>query len=91
MKLDIIQNTSASYTKLGMHLLDDDNCVIVDGLEEKYRHDPVKIVTAIYKKWISGTATGTVRKPVAWQTLVGVLRDIDLNTLADHIEANLTH
>ena len=64
-----------------MYLLDDDNCDIVEDLEEKYHHDPVKIITNIYKKWISGTG----RKPVTWQTLVGVLRDIELNSLADEI------
>ena len=45
----------------------------------------VEIVTAVYKKWISGTG----RQPATWQTLVGVLRDIEVNTLADDIEATL--
>ena len=80
--LNIIQRTSISYTKLGMYLLDDDNCDIVEGLEERYHHDPAKIATAIYKMWISGTG----RRPATWQTLVGVLRDIELNSLADDIE-----
>ena len=85
--LDIIQSTSTSYTKLGMYLLDDDNCEILDSLEESCCHDPVKIVTAVYKKWI----TGTGRKPVTWQTLVDVLRDIKLNSTADDIETTLSH
>ena len=80
--LNIIQRTSTSYIKLGMHLLDDDNCDIVYALREKYYHDPVEIVTAVYKMWISGSG----RRPATWQTLVGVLRDIELNSLADDIE-----
>ena len=80
--LNNIQRTSTSYTKLGMYLLDDDNCDIVEGLKDKYHHDPVEIVTAVYKMWVSGTG----RKPATWQTLVGVLRDIELNSLADDIE-----
>ena len=83
--LNIIQRTMKSCTKLGMLLLVDDNCDIVDSLEEKYHRDPEKIVTAVYKKWISGTG----RKPVTWQTLVDVLRDIELNSLAEEIEALL--
>ena len=83
--LTIIQRTSIRYTNLAMFLLNDDNCDMVDGLEEKCHHDPEKIVRAVYKKWISGTG----RKPVTWQTLVGVLRDIELNTLADEIETAL--
>ena len=35
-KLDIIQMTSTSYIKLGMYLLNDDNCDIVDGFKEKH-------------------------------------------------------
>ena len=85
--LDIIQRTSTSYTKLGMYLLDDDNCDIVDSYKEKYKNDPVEIVSAVYKKWISGTG----RKPVTWQTLVDVLREIELNSLAGDIEATLSH
>ena len=40
-----------------------------------------KIVTAVHKKWVSGTGM----KPVTWQTLVDVLRDIELNSLVDEI------
>ena len=85
--LSIIQRTSTSYTKLGMHLLDDDNCDIVEGLEEKYHHDPVKIVTAVYKMWVSGTG----RKPTTWQTLMCVLRERELNIVADNIKYALKH
>ena len=80
--IDIIQRSSNSYAKLGMRLLDDDNRDIVDVLKEKHHHDPVEIVTAVYKKWI----TGTGRKPVTWQTLDIVLREIQLDSLADDIE-----
>ena len=83
--INIIQRTSPSYTKLRKYLLDDDNYDILDDCK-KYHHDPEEIVTSIYKKWISGTG----RKPVTWQTLVGVLRDIELNSLADTIEHSCT-
>ena len=83
--LNIIQRTSTRYTKLAMYLLDDDNCEIVDCLKEKCRGDPEEIVTAVYKKWINGTG----RKPVTWLTLVDVLRDIELTSLAEEIETAL--
>ena len=84
-KLKIIQSTSKYYEKLAMFLLDDDNCDIVDCLKEEYHNNPEKIVTAVYKKWLVGTG----RKPVTWQTLVGVLREIELNILAKDIETAL--
>ena len=83
--LKIIQGTCTHYSNLAMYLLEDDNCEIVDCFEEKYHHDPEKIVAAVYKKWISGTG----KRPVSWQTLVDVLREIELNSLADEIEIAL--
>ena len=80
--LDIIQKTSLSYVKLGTFLLEDDNCDIVDSLKEQCQSDPVNITRAIYKKWISGTG----RKPLTWQTLVDVLAEIELCSVADEIK-----
>ena len=80
--LNIIQRTSTHYTNLSMFLLDDVNQHIVNSLKEKFHHDPEKIVTAVYERWIAGTG----RKPVTWQTLVDVLRYIQLNSLADEID-----
>ena len=80
--LNIIQRTSTHYTNLSMFLLDDVNQHIINSLKEKFHHDPEKIVTAVYERWISGTG----KKPVTWQTLVDVLRDIQLNSLADEID-----
>ena len=82
---NIIQRTSTCYTNLAMYLLDDDNCEIVDSLKEKCHGDPVEITRAVYKKWIFGTG----RQPVTWQTLVDVLREIQLNSLAEEIEIAL--
>ena len=83
--VNIIQKTSAKYTIIGMQLLEDDNCDIVDALKKTYGGDPEEIITAVYKKWISGTG----RKPVTWLTLVDVLRDVELTSVADIIEPSL--
>ena len=83
--INIIQRTGTSFEKLGMFLLEDDNGDIIDSLKEACHHDPIQITTAVYKKWISGTG----RKPVTWQTLVDVLREIDLNRVADDIDSTV--
>ena len=83
--LKIIQKTSSRYNELAMHLLNDDNCDIVDSLKEKCRGDPEEIVRAVYKKWINGAG----RQPATWQILVGVLKEIELNSLTDEIETAL--
>ncbi|KAL5475155.1 hypothetical protein EMCRGX_G027220 [Ephydatia muelleri] len=85
--LNIVQRTAIHYAKLAMHLMDDVNLVITASLEMQFRHNPEIIAKEVYKKWISGTG----RKPISWQTLVCVLRDIQLNSLAEEIEAALKH
>ena len=75
------------YAELGMHLLDDRNGDTIASQEEQFQRNPVKIATAVYKNWISGTG----RKPISWRTLLGVLRDIELNSLAEEIETALKH
>ena len=55
-----------------MYLLNDKNCDIIDRVKEKCHGE---IVTAVHMKWVKGAG----RKPVLWQTLVDVLRDIQLN------------
>eukprot|EP00731_Ephydatia_muelleri_P021692 Em0014g283a len=86
-QLKIVQRTATHYTELAMHLLDDVNLNITESLEMQFQRDPERIARDVYKKWISGTG----RKPVSWQTLVGVLRDIQLNSLADEIENAVKH
>lgn len=83
--LKIIQKTSKHYANLTMFLLDDSNHDIVDSLNVKHHSDPVVIVTDVYKEWIAGTG----KKQVTWQTLVDVLKDIELNSLAEDIETGL--
>lgn len=83
--LNIIQKTSNSYAKLGMFLLNDDNCDIIYTLKERHNNNPEEITMAIYKQWISGSA-----KEPTWQTLVEVFKVIGLNNLARDIENTLT-
>ena len=83
--LNIIQRTSTHYINLAMFLLNDENCDIVHILEIQYQHDPERIVREVFKKWLSGTG----KKPVTWKTLVDVLRDIQLNSLAYEIDTAL--
>eukprot|EP00731_Ephydatia_muelleri_P005460 Em0002g1636a len=64
---------------------EDDNGDIVNCQKEACHLDPIQITTAVYKKWISGTG----RKPVTWQTLVDVLREIELNRVADDIDSTV--
>ena len=65
-----------------MHLLDDLNANKVCNIEEKHRGNVERINTEILQEW----AKGRGKKPVSWQTLTEVLRDIQLGVLANEIE-----
>ena len=86
-RLNIVQRTASHCAELAMHLLYDVNFDTIASLEVRFYHNPERIATAVYMNWISGTG----RKPISWQTLIGVLRDIQLNSLADEIETALEH
>ena len=86
-RLNIVQRTASHYAKLAMHLLDDENRVITAILEVLFHHNPERIATDVYEKWISGTG----RKPISWRTLIDVLREIGLISLAEEIETALEH
>ena len=81
--INIPQEIGRNYSQFGMFLLDDPNGTKVDNIECKHRGDPERINTEILREW----DTGREKKPVTWKTLIGVLRDIELGTLASEIEA----
>ena len=52
-------------------------------MTHKHLNDAERINTEILQDWLAGKG----KQPVTWATLVGVLRDIELSTLAGQIEA----
>ena len=64
-----------------MFLLDDPNGTRVRNIQYDYR-EIEQINTEILREWV----TGRGKKPVTWETLTEVLRDIELGALASKIE-----
>ncbi len=69
----------------GIFLLEDENGSRVEALVHQHREDSQAINMAILQEWLQGKG----RQPVTWQTLVDVLGDCDLNTLAEDISVRL--
>ena len=80
--INIPQEIGSNYYYFGLHLLDDSNGTRVRNLELVYRQNAERINTEILREW----ATGREKKPVTWETLTEVLRDIELGALASEIE-----
>ena len=74
-----------AYSKMGAFLLNDETGALVEALEREHVRDAEKINMAIFSRWLQGKGA----QPVAWSTLIGVLRKIGLCELADDIEGGL--
>ncbi len=81
--INIPQKISTSFRRFGVFLLDDDTGSRVEALIHHHREDAEAINMAILREWLQGRG----RQPVTWETLVDVLRDSNLNTLANDITA----
>ena len=72
------------YSQFGIFLLNDDTGSKVMSMASKHHYNAEQINTEILHEWLIGSG----KKPVSWATLVNVLRDISLSTLADEITAD---
>ena len=81
-ELNLTEEIGVKYSTLGVFLLNDGQGNIIDALEHQYQRDASLITQAIFKRWLKGTGA----QPVAWSTLVNVLRKMKLCALADEIE-----
>ena len=81
--LNIPVEIATKYVQFGTFLLDDRNGSRVKIMAHRHHYDAERINTEILKEWL----TGRGKQPVTWATLVEVLRDIELSTLAGEIEA----
>ena len=82
LQLNISRDIATKYFEFGTFLLDDSIGSRVRNLEHQHQRNAEQINTEILRQWVNGSG----KKPVTWATLVEVLRDIELSTLADNIE-----
>ena len=82
-RINVPQEIGTKYHEFSILLLDDSTGGKVHNLEHKYREDAERINTEILQEWVAGRG----KQPVTWETLIEVLRDVELCTLAGDIEA----
>ena len=81
--MNIPVEISTKYVQFGTFLLDDRNGSRIKIMARKHHYDAEEINTEILQEWL----TGKGKQPVTWTTLIEVLRDIELSSLAGEIEA----
>ena len=82
-RINIPQEIGVKYHDFGLLLLEDDTGSRIHVLTHKHMNDEPEINLEIIQQWV----TGRGKHPVTWKTLTEVLRDIELSTLAEEIEA----
>ena len=80
-KVRIVEEIGTKYELFGILLLRDRTGAKVKNIAYRCSNDPERINTEILQQWLAGMG----KLPVTWATLVEVLRDIGLSTLADGI------
>ena len=81
--VNILVEVAIKYVQFGTFLLDDKSGSRVQIMARKHHYDAEQINMEIIQEWL----TGRGKQPVTWPTLVEVLHDIELSTLASEIEA----
>ena len=82
--LNIPEEIGTKYFQFGTFLLDDRNGSKVKIIAHKHSNDAEEINTEILQQWL----TGRGKQPVTWSTLVNVLCDVKLFSLADEMKAS---
>ena len=81
-KVNIPQEVGVKYQTFAAQLLEDPTGAKVNSMEHKHGRDSLRINTEVLQEWLRGQG----RRPVSWGTLIEVLRDIELGTLAGDLE-----
>ena len=85
--IKIIQRIGGHSHTLGICLLNDTKGDITASIEHQYRPELCRITEEIFRKWLNGTG----RTPKSWATLVTVLREIEMKSLALEIEQSMVN
>ena len=85
--LNVMTEIGTQYRMFGTLLLSDENGAVVKAIEQQHQSRAVDINYEIFQQWIQGSGI----QPVTWETLVEVLRQTQLSTLASKIESSLSY
>ena len=84
--INIPQQIGTNYRMFGVLLLNDETAAEVTAIVKEHRENAADINLEILRLWIGGKG-----KPLSWNTLINVLKDIGLGTLASDIQDGLHH
>ncbi len=84
-RVKVLEGISTNYHDFGILLLEDNTGTQLNAIVDKCRENAKAINREVLVQWLAGKG----RQPVSWNTLLEVLKDIDLQALANDIESAL--
>ena len=81
-KVDIIATVAAHWQDFGYLLDFDETGHTIDRIAREHQLRPIDCCTAMLREWLEGRG----RQPATWATLIDLLKDADMNYLAQQLE-----
>ena len=81
-KLEIIRNIAPDWRQFGIHFDFDTAGHTLGLIASKHRDDPINCCTEMMGMWLKGRG----RQPATWATLIDLLKNAEMNSLAQELE-----
>lgn len=81
LKVSLLQEVGTKYKSFGTLLLEDASGSKMAAIEHDLGRNVEDINYKVFHEWLCGSG----KKPVSWDTLVAVLQDVDLMSLAESV------
>ena len=85
-RINVAVEIGTKYDDFSIQLLQDDNGNILDQIYDGFGPQSEHILKEVFKRWLNGV--GKLVK--TWRTIIQVLKDIKILTLAESLESELT-
>ena len=85
-RINLAIEIGTEYDSFSIQLLQDDKGSVLDQIREGFGRDPQNILKEVFQRWLKGSG-----KPVkTWETIIEVLKDVKMLTLAESLKSELT-
>ena len=85
-RIHLAVEIGTKYDDFSIQLLQDDRGNILGQIRKGYGPDPQNILKEVFKRWLNGVG----RPDKTWRTIIEALKDVEMITLAESLESELT-
>ena len=81
-RVEIIKSIAPNWNRLGIHLDFDETGQTLNCIAKEHPFNPIDCCTQMMREWLEGRG----RQPATWATLIDLLKDAEMNDLAQQVE-----